>query len=171
MGIELAEQMNWTLPDVIVYPTGGGTGIIGMWKAFNELEELGLIDSKRPRMISVQSSTCAPIVKAFEEGKKHAEFWENAKTIAAGLRVPSAVGDYLILNTIRKSKGTAIAVDDLTIKIAMNQLAKEEGIMLSPEGAATVASLELLFEKGDISRDDRVVLFGTGSGLTTPEEW
>ncbi len=171
MGIEIAEQLNWTLPDVIIYPTGGGTGIIGMWKAFNELEELGLIDDKRPRMIAVQSSTCAPIIKAFEEGKDHADFWENAHTIAAGLRVPSAVGDYLILNVIRESKGTAVAVDDLTIKIAMNQLAKEEGIMLSPEGAATIASLDILVENGSIDVQDKVILFGTGSGLTTPEEW
>ncbi|MCG3260107.1 MAG: threonine synthase [Candidatus Heimdallarchaeota archaeon] len=171
MGLELAEQFNWSLPDVIVYPTGGGTGIIGMWKAFDELEQLGFIDSQRPRMISVQSSTCAPIVKAFKEGKDHAEFWEDAHTIAAGLRVPSAIADYLILKTIRDSKGTAIAVDDLTIKIAMNQLAKEEGIMLSPEAAATVASLDLLIDDGDITKEEKVVIFGTGSGLTTPEEW
>ena len=171
MGLELAEQFNWSLPDVIVYPTGGGTGIIGMWKAFDELEQLGFIDSQRPRMISVQSSTCAPIVKAFKEGKDQAEFWEDAHTIAAGLRVPSAIADYLILQTIRDSKGTAIAVDDLTIKIAMNQLAKEEGIMLSPEAAATVASLDLLIDDGDITKEEKVVIFGTGSGLTTPEEW
>ncbi len=171
MGLELAEQFDWSLPDVIVYPTGGGTGIIGMWKAFDELEQLGFIDSQRPRMISVQSSTCAPIVKAFKEGKDHAEFWEDAHTIAAGLRVPSAIADYLILQTLRDSKGTAIAVDDLTIKIAMNQLAKEEGIMLSPEAAATVASLDLLIDDGDIAKEEKVVIFGTGSGLTTPEEW
>ncbi len=171
MGLELAEQFDWSLPDVIVYPTGGGTGIIGMWKAFDELEQLGFIDSHRPRMISVQSSTCAPIVKAFKEGKDHAEFWEDAHTIAAGLRVPAAIADYLILQTIRDSEGTAVAVDDLTIKIAMNQLAKEEGIMLSPEAAATVASLDLLIEDGDITKEEKVVIFGTGSGLTTPEEW
>ena len=171
MGLELAEQFDWSLPEVIVYPTGGGTGIIGMWKAFEELEQLGFIDSHRPRMISVQSSTCAPIVKAFNEGKDHAEFWEDAHTIAAGLRVPAAIADYLILQTIRDSKGTAVAVDDLTIKIAMNQLAKEEGIMLSPEAAATVASLDLLIDDGDITKEEKVVIFGTGSGLTTPEEW
>ena len=171
MGLELAEQFDWSLPDVIVYPTGGGTGIIGMWKAFEELEQLGFIDSHRPRMISVQSSTCAPIVKAFNEGKDHAEFWEDAHTIAAGLRVPAAIADYLILQIIRDSKGTAVAVDDLTIKIAMNQLAKEEGIMLSPEAAATVASLDLLIDDGDITKEEKVVIFGTGSGLTTPEEW
>ena len=171
MGLELAEQFDWSLPDVIVYPTGGGTGIVGMWKSFNELEELGLIDDKRPKMITVQSSTCAPIVKAFEEGKKHAEFWENAETIAAGLRVPVAIADYLILDALRKSGGTAVAVDDLTIKIAMSQLAKEEGIMLSAEGAATIAALELLLENGSIEEDETVVAFGTGSGLTTPEAW
>jgi len=171
MGLELAEQFDWSLPDAIIYPTGGGTGIVGMWKAFNELEELGLIDEKRPKMITVQSSTCAPIVKAFEEGKDHAEFWENAETIAAGLRVPAAIADYLILETLRKSKGTAIDVDDLTIKIAMSQLAKEEGIMLSAEGAATLAALEMLLENDSIEKDEKIVVFGTGSGLTTPEAW
>ncbi len=171
MGLELAEQFNWTLPDAIIYPTGGGTGIVGMWKAFNELEELGLIDQNRPKMITVQSSTCAPIVRAFEEGKDHAEFWENARTIAAGLRVPAAIADYLILDSIRKSNGTAVAVDDLTIRIAMSQLAKEEGIMLSAEGAATIAALDILLSKGAIQEDERIVVFGTGSGLTTPEAW
>jgi len=171
MGLELAEQFNWTLPEAIIYPTGGGTGIVGMWKAFDELEELGLIDDKRPKIISVQSSTCAPIVRAFEEGKDHAEFWENAETIAAGLRVPSAIADYLILNSIRTSKGTAIAIDDLTIKIVMSQLAKEEGIMQSAEGAATVAALEPLLNNGAIQPDEKIVVFGTGSGLTTPEAW
>ncbi|MHA1259956.1 MAG: pyridoxal-phosphate dependent enzyme, partial [Candidatus Heimdallarchaeaceae archaeon] len=165
------EQLNWELPDVIIYPTGGGTGIIGMWKAFDELEKLGLIASERPRMISVQSTGCAPIVKAFEEKKIEAEFWENAETIASGLRVPSAVADYLILKVIRESRGKAVAVDDLTIKISMAQVAKEEGIMISPEAAATVAALDPLFANGDISRDERIVIFGTGSGLTTPEKW
>ena len=171
MGLELAEQFNWELPDVIIYPTGGGTGIIGMWKAFNELEELGLITSKRPRMITVQSTGCAPIVKAFEEGKDSAEFWEKAATIAAGLRVPSAVADYLILSVLKESNGSAIAVDDLTIKISMFQLAKEEGIMVSPEAAATIASLDLLKEKNEIQTDEKIVVFGTGSGFTTPEVW
>ena len=171
MGLELAEQFNWELPDVIIYPTGGGTGIIGMWKAFDELEELGLIASKRPKMITVQSTGCAPIVKAFHEGKDHAEFWENAETIAAGLRVPVAVADYLILKILRESKGTAVSVDDLTIKISMFQLAREEGMMLSPEAAATIASLDLLIEKGEIQSDENIVVFGTGSGFTTPEVW
>ncbi|MBY9001175.1 MAG: threonine synthase [Candidatus Heimdallarchaeota archaeon] len=171
MGFELAEQFNWELPDVIIYPTGGGTGIIGMWKAFAELETLGLISSKRPKMITVQSSGCAPIVKAFNEGKDYAEFWENAETIAAGLRVPAAVADYLILQILRESKGTAVSVDDLTIKISMFQLAREEGIMLSPEAAATIAALDLLIEKGKIQSDEKIVTFGTGSGFTTPEVW
>ena len=171
MGLELAEQFNWELPDVIIYPTGGGTGIIGMWKAFDELEELGLITSKRPKMITVQSTGCAPIVKAFHEGKNHADFWEDAETIAAGLRVPVAVADYLILKILRESKGTAVAVDDLTIKISMFQLAREEGIMLSPEAAATIAALDLLKEKEEIQSDETIVVFGTGSGFTTPEVW
>ncbi|MCK5142050.1 MAG: threonine synthase, partial [Candidatus Heimdallarchaeota archaeon] len=171
MGLELAEQFNWELPDVIIYPTGGGTGIIGMWKAFNELEELGLITSKRPKMITVQSTGCSPIVKAFHEGKDHAEFWEDAETIAAGLRVPAAIADYLILRILRESNGTAVSVDDLTIKISMFQLAREEGIMLSPEAAATIAALDLLKEKGQIQSDENIVVFGTGSGFTTPEVW
>ncbi|MCG3226271.1 MAG: threonine synthase, partial [Candidatus Heimdallarchaeota archaeon] len=171
MGLEIAEQMNWSLPDVIIYPTGGGTGIIGMWKAFDEMERLDLIGSERPKMIAVQSTGCAPIIKAFHEGKESADFWENAETIAAGLRVPVAVADYLILQTIRDSGGTAIEVDDLTIKISMAQVAKEEGIMISPEAAATVAALDPLIVDGKIEKDERIVVFGTGSGLTTPEEW
>ncbi len=171
MGLELAEQFKWELPDVIIYPTGGGTGIIGMWKAFDELEELGLITSKRPKMITVQSTGCAPIVKAFHEGKNEAEFWEGAETIAAGLRVPTAVADYLILKILRESNGTAVSVDDLTIKISMFQLAREEGIMLSLEAAATIAALDLLIEKGKIQSDENIVVFGTGSGFTTPEAW
>ena len=171
MGLEIAEQLGWKMPDVIIYPTGGGTGIIGMWKAFDEMERIGLIGNERPRMISVQSSGCAPIVKAFHEGKESAEFWENAETLAAGLRVPAAVADYLILRTIRDSGGTAIEVDDLTIKISMAQVAKEEGIMISPEAAATVAALDPLISDGLIDKDEEILVFGTGSGLTTPEEW
>jgi threonine synthase len=171
MGLELAEQLNWNLPDVIIYPTGGGTGIVGMWKAFDELEQLGLIDNKRPKMITVQSSGCAPIVRAFNEGKKYAEFWENAQTFAAGLRVPAAIGDYLILNAIRESKGTAIAVDDFKIKDSMLELAKKEGIMLCPEAAATVAAVKELKNSGFIDSNEFIILFGTGSGLTTPDDW
>jgi threonine synthase len=171
MGFELAEQFNWTLPDVLVYPTGGGTGIVGMWKAFEELEKLGFIGNERPKMVSVQSSGCAPIVRAFEKGKKSAEFWENAQTIASGLRVPAAIGDYLILNAIRESKGTAIAVDDSEIKESMFELARLEGIMLCPEAAATVVAIKKLKEINFIDTSETIVLFGTGSGLTTPEEW
>ncbi len=171
MGLELAEQFSWTLPDVIIYPTGGGTGIVGMWKAFEELETLGLIDGQRPRMVSVQSSGCAPIVQAFKEGKKHAEAWNNSKTFAAGLRVPVAIGDYLILRSIRESNGTAVMVDDIDIKNSMLKLAKKEGIMLSPEAAATITAVEKLTESSFINLDDKVLLFGTGSGLTTPNEW
>ena len=171
MGLELAEQLNWNLPDVIIYPTGGGTGIVGMWKAFNELEKLGIIGNERPKMITVQSSGCAPIVRAFNEGKDHAEFWENAQTFAAGLRVPAAIGDYLILNAIRESNGTAIAVDDSKIKDNMFELAKKEGIMLCPEAAATVAAVKELKNSGFIESNDSIILFGTGSGLTTPDDW
>ncbi|MHA1763824.1 MAG: threonine synthase [Promethearchaeota archaeon] len=171
MGLELAEQFDWSLPDVIIYPTGGGTGIVGMWKAFKELEQLGMIEGPFPRMISVQSSGCAPIIKAFREGKEHAEYWENANTIAAGLRVPAAIGDYLILKAIRESKGTAIDVSDVQIKASMVNLAKKEGIMACPEAAATVASLEKLIQTGFLGSKDKIVLFSTGSGLTTPNQW
>jgi threonine synthase len=171
MGFELAEQFNWTLPDIIIYPTGGGTGIVGMWKAFNELESLGLISEKRPRMVSVQSSGCAPIVKAFKKGEKHAKTWEDPKTFAAGLRIPAAIGDYLILQSIRESNGTAVMVDDDEIKNAMRTLARLEGIMMSPEAAATVIAIEKLKEDGFCDTSDEILLFGTGSGLTTPNEW
>ncbi|MFX0070388.1 MAG: threonine synthase [Candidatus Hermodarchaeota archaeon] len=171
MGFEIAEQFNWTLPDIIIYPTGGGTGIVGMWKAFNELEELGMIGKERPKMVSVQSTGCAPIVRAYEKGLNHAEFWENAQTVAGGLRVPAAIGDYLILEAIRKSNGTAKAVEDSEIKKSMFDLAKTEGIMLCPEAAATVAVLDSLINSNFIDKSDRIVLFGTGSGLTTPNEW
>jgi threonine synthase len=171
MGFELAEQFNWNLPDVIIYPTGGGTGIVGMWKAFDELETLGLIDECRPRMVSVQSSGCAPIVQAFTEGKKYADLWENSNTFAAGLRIPAAIGDYLILESIRESNGTALMVDDSEIKKAMFTLAKNEGIMVSPEAAAIIPAVEKLKESSTIDPDDTVILFGTGSGLTTPDEW
>ena len=171
MGLELAEQFNWTLPDVIIYPTGGGTGIVGMWKAFEELETLGLTNDKKPKMISVQSCGCAPIVRAFENGEEFAKPWENAQTFAAGLRVPGAIGDYLILRAIRESSGTAIAVDDSDIKRNMFELAKKEGIMLCPEAAATVAAVVELKNSGFIDSDESIILFGTGSGLTTPDEW
>ncbi len=171
MGFELAEQFEWTLPDVIVYPTGGGTGIVGMWKAFLELEELGLISNKRPRMVAVQPEGCQPIVRAFEQGKKSATKWENAHSFAGGIRVPSAIGDYLILDAIRSSGGTAVAVPDSEIKTAMYKLARTEGIMLCPEAAATAAALQTLIENGFLDKDEKIVLFGTGSGLITPNDW
>ena len=157
MGLELAEQFDWQLPDVIVYPTGGGTGIVGMWKGFQELEEIGWIDAKRPRMIAVQATGCAPIVKAWEAGDTEAEPWVDAHTIAAGLRVPQAVGDFLILDAIRGSGGTAIAVTDEEILAAMNILGTKEGILACPEGAATVAGLMKLVEAGEVHKSERIV--------------
>ena len=162
MGLEIAEQFNWELPDAIVYPTGGGTGIVGMWKVFQELEAIGWIDGKRPRMISVQSAGCAPIVKAWEEGATEAEPWLNAQTTAAGLRVPQAVGDFLILDAIYQSGGAATAVTDDEIQEAMATLATHEGILACPEGAATVAGLSKLVAAGEIHPDNSVVLFNTG---------
>jgi len=171
MGLELAEQFEWSLPDVIIYPTGGGTGIVGMWKAFEEMEILGLIGKDRPKMVSVQPSGCQPIVRAFENGDKFATPWENAHSFASGIRVPGAIGDYLILNAINESNGTAIAVDDSEIKEAMYSFAKTEGIIVCPEAAATVAATVKLTNEGFIDSNDKVVLFITGSGLTTPNDW
>ena len=162
MGLEIAEQFDWELPDVIVYPTGGGTGIVGMWKVFQELEAIGWIDGKRPRMISVQSAGCAPIVKAWHDGATEAEPWTDAQTSAAGLRVPQAVGDFLILDAIYQSNGAAIAVTDDEIHEAMATLATHEGILACPEGAATVAGLSKLVAAGEIQSENRVVLFNTG---------
>ena len=162
MGLEIAEQFNWELPDVILYPTGGGTGIVGMWKVFQELEAIGWIDAKRPRMISVQSAGCAPIVKAWQEGATEAEPWTNAQTTAAGLRVPQAVGDFLILDAIYQSSGAAITVTDDEIQEAMATLATHEGILACPEGAATVAGLSKLVATREIQPENRVVLFNTG---------
>jgi len=171
MGLELAEQMEWELPDVIIYPTGGGTGIVGMWKAFEEMEILGLIGTKRPKMVSVQPTGCQPIIRAFQRGDKHATPWENAQSIFGGIRVPSAIGDYLILQAIRESHGTAVAVDDVEIKASMFELAKHEGIMIAGEAAATIAAIRKLLELNFIDRNESIVLFGTGSGLTTPSLW
>ena len=162
MGFELAEQFNWELPDVIIYPTGGGTGIVGMWKGFAELERIGWIGKKRPRFISVQSTGCAPIVKAWEEGATEATPWHDAHTVASGLRVPQAIGDFLILEAIRKSNGAAIAVTDEAIREAMQLLPTTEGLLTSPEGAATVAALKQLVMNGMIEPSERVVLFNTG---------
>lgn len=172
MGLEIAEQFNFLLPDAIIYPTGGGTGIVGMMKAWDELEEIGLLDDKRPRMISVQVDTCAPIVKAYREGQKSAEFWENASTFASGLRVPAAIADYLILDAIYKTKGTAVSVSDEDIRKMMFYTAKTEGIMLAPEAAATISAVrQLQDEQQYFDTDEKIVLLGTGSGLTTPDEW
>jgi threonine synthase len=165
MGYELAEQMGWRLPDVVIYPTGGGTGLIGMWKGFQELEALGWIDERRPRMVSVQAAGCAPIVKAFKEGREEAEPWPGAQTIASGLRVPKALGDFLILRVLRESGGTAIAVDDKEILEAMREMARLEGVFPCPEGAATLAALRHLIDEGWVDADERVILFNTGTGL------
>ncbi|MDP6860215.1 MAG: threonine synthase [Verrucomicrobiales bacterium] len=168
MGLELANQLNWQLPDVIMYPTGGGTGLIGMVKAFNELESIGWIGKKRPRMVAVQSTGCAPIVKAYEEGLEHAEYWENSKTVASGIRVPVAIGDFLILRGIRETEGFATAVDDDAIVSAREKIANLEGILLCPEGAATYAAYLKELKSGRISLDDSVVLFNCATGLKYP---
>ncbi len=168
MGLELAEQLNWEVPDVILYPTGGGTGLIGMWKAFAELEAIGWIGSKRPRMVAVQAEGCAPIVKAFEEGTRHAEPWQDAHTIAAGIRVPAAVGDFLILDAVRESEGFAVAVSDEAINAAHQECARTEGILLCPEGAATLAALKQELASGRIKPDEKLVLFNCATGLKYP---
>lgn len=164
MGLELAEQCDWRLPDVILYPTGGGTGLIGMWKAFEELAQIGWIDGPhRPRMVSVQSSGCAPIVRAFDAGERFAPLWEHAQTIARGIRVPAAVGDFMILDAVRASRGTAIAVDESRIRHGMQLAARTEGIALCPESAACLLALEHLRERGWIQSGERVVIFNTGA--------
>jgi threonine synthase len=168
MGIELAEQLGWELPDVIFYPTGGGTGIIGMWKAFTELEQIGWIGPKRPRMVVVQAAGCAPMVKAWEDGVEHAPRWENAHTFAAGIRVPQAIGDFLILRAVRESGGFATAVGEETIADAWREVAGEEGLLLCPEGAATFAAYKKALADGRVGADERVVLFNCASGLKYP---
>ncbi|MBN1212817.1 MAG: threonine synthase [candidate division Zixibacteria bacterium] len=164
MGYELAEQFNFKLPDVIIYPTGGGTGIIGMWKAFDEMEKMGLIDSRRPRMVSVQAEGCAPIPRAFEQGLERADEFPNPTTLAAGLRVPSAVGDFLILRVVRDSHGTALAVSDEDIIRDTKELGAREGIFAAPEGGASLACLKKLIETGFVKTSDKIVVFITGSG-------
>jgi len=165
MGFELAESFSWQLPDVVLYPTGGGTGLIGMWKAFDEMEKMGWINSKRPRMITVQAEGCAPIVRAFHSGAQEAAEFENARTVAAGLRVPRAIGDFLMLDILRSSGGAAVAVSDEQMIRAVAEIGATEGIFAAPEGAACLPALEKLLETGQIDRDERVVLFNTGSGL------
>jgi threonine synthase len=171
MGYEVAEQMDWVLPDIIIYPTGGGTGFIGMWKAFHEMEELGWIGSQRPRMVSVQAEGCAPMVKAYQTGQKEAEFWTDAKTIADGLRVPAAIGDFLILDIIRKSNGTALSVSDKEMMEGAKLLGRTQGLFVSPESGATVAAAMKLLDRKWISPSDRVVLFHTGSGYKYSHLW
>jgi threonine synthase len=165
MGYEIAEQLNWKLPDVIIYPTGGGTGLIGMWKAFKELEEMGWIGSARPRMVSVQGSGCAPVVKAFHEGKEAAEPWLRATTVASGLRVPQAVGDFLMLRTLRESQGTALSVSDGEMLAEIPRAGRVEGVFFCPEGAACVAALRRLVGERWIKPTDEVLIFNTASGL------
>jgi threonine synthase len=171
MGYEVAEQLGWELPDAIFYPTGGGVGMIGMWKAFDEMDKLGWIGSRRPKMIAVQAEGCAPIVRAFEENQPRSTFFENAHTVAAGLRVPKALGDFLVLEAVRASGGTAIAVSDDEMLAAGIQLASDEGIYAAPEGAACVSALDKLLKSGFLNRTDRIVLYNTGSGLKYPEAY
>jgi threonine synthase len=165
MGLEIAEQLEWTLPDVVIYPTGGGTGLIGMWKGFEELEKLGWIGSDRPRMVSVQAENCAPIVRAFEDGKEKADPWPNARTLATGLRVPQAVADFLILRVIRASQGTAISVSDENMLVEIDRLGRLEGLLFCPEGGAGIAALRRLAGTGWIRSDETVLVFNTASGL------
>ena len=168
MGLELAEQLGWQLPDVILYPTGGGTGLIGMWKAFAELEAIGFIGPKRPRMVAVQAAGCAPMVRAFEAGSEHAPRFENAHTIASGIRVPQAIGDFLILRAVRESGGFAIAVEDSAISAGLEEVAREEGLLLCPEGAATYAAYKQSLADGRIGRHEQAVLFNCATGLKYP---
>ena len=170
MGLELAEQLGWELPDAIFYPTGGGTGLIGMWKAFDELEQIGFIGSKRPKMFAVQAEGCAPMVRAFDAGVEFAERWEDAHTIAMGIRVPRAVGDFLILRAVRESGGAALAVPDAAIMAAVRDVARDDGLLLCPEGGATLAAYSRALDEGLIGREDRAVLFNCASGLKYPLE-
>ncbi len=168
MGLELAEQLGWELPDVIFYPTGGGTGLIGMWKAFHELQRMGWITGKLPRMVAVQAEGCAPIVKAWKEGEEHAPLWQDAHTVAAGIRVPVAVGDFLIIRAVRESRGFAMEVADEELMATRDQIAAKEGLLLCPEGAATAVAYRKALEEGLISRDDRAVLWNCATGLKYP---
>jgi threonine synthase len=171
MGYEIAEQMDWELPDAIFYPTGGGVGIIGMWKAFDEMERLGWIGSRRPKMIAVQAEGCQPVVRAFAENEPRSRFWDDARTVASGLRVPKPLGDFLVLEAVRKSGGTALAVSDAEMLDAGAQLAAEEGIYAAPEGAACVAACEKLLGCGFLKPTDRIVLYNTGTGLKYAEAY
>jgi threonine synthase len=168
MGLELAAQMGWELPDAIFYPTGGGTGLIGMWKAFDEMEKLGWIGPKRPKMFVVQASGCAPMVRAFQEGKEHADRWENPVTVAAGIRVPKAIGDFLILRAVRESGGQALAVDDDAILKAVDDTGQLDGLLLCPEGGATLAAYRQALAAGVLGKSDKVLLFNCSTGLKYP---
>lgn len=165
MGYELAEQFGWKLPDLILYPTGGGTGLIGMWKAFDEMQQMGMIGAERPRMISVQSETCAPIVRAFHAGKRFADEFENAETVASGLRVPKAIGDFLIIDALNESNGTAIAVSDEALIKAVREIGAAEGIFAAPEGAACLPALRKLIDSNLVNEGENVVIFNTGAGV------
>jgi len=169
MGLEIAEQFGWTTPDVILYPTGGGTGIIGMAKAFDELESMGWIKGRRPRFISVQTAGCAPIATAIQNHKDTCEFWQNAKTLAAGLRVPKPYADYLIIKAVNESRGTSVIVAEEEMLKAIPQIARTEGIWVCPEGAATVAALPNLIDRGAIDKDEKVLLYNTGLGILYPD--
>jgi threonine synthase len=171
MGYEVAEQMGWELPDAIFYPTGGGVGMIGMWKAFDEMQKLGWIGARRPKMIAVQAEGCQPVVRAYNENQPRSRFFEDAHTLAAGLRVPKPLGDFLVLNAVRESGGTAIAVSDEEMMNAGVQLASDEGIFVAPEGAACVSAAQKLLESGFLKPTDRIVLYNTGSGLKYPEAY
>ena len=168
MGLELAEQLDWHLPDAIFYPTGGGTGLIGMWKAFDEMQALGWIGPQRPRMYAIQASGCAPMVRAYEQGVEHAARWENARTIASGIRVPAAIGDFLILRAVRASGGAALAIDDEAIEAVLDECGHREGLLLCPEGAATLAGLRLARQRGLVRPGERVVLFNCADGHKYP---
>lgn len=169
MGLELAEQLDWRLPDVVLYPTGGGTGLVGMWKAFQEMEALAWIGPERPRMVAVQSEGCAPIARAFHAGAEFAEPWQNAQTMASGIRVPAAVGDFLMLQALRESGGTAVTVSDAEIDAGTRLMTQQEGLFVCPEGGAVVAGLQKLVASGWIGPEEQVVLFNTGTGLKYPE--
>jgi threonine synthase len=171
LGYELAEQLDWELPDVIVYPTGGGTGLIGMWKAFDEMEQMGWIGSRRPRMVTVQAAGCAPIVRAFENGERFADEFPNAATTASGLRVPKAIGDFLILDALRESGGAAVAVTDEELIAATREIGSAEGVFCAPEGAACLPALRKLMLSGQVREKDRAVLFNTGSGVKYMESF
>ena len=171
LGYELAEQMGWRLPDVIIYPTGGGTGLIGMWKAFDEMQRMGWISSKCPRMVTVQAEGCAPIVRAFEEGNRFADEFPNAATTASGLRVPKAIGDFLILDALRASGGTAVSVTDEELIAATGEIGALEGVFCAPEGAACLPALRKLIESGEVHKHESVVLFNTGSGVKYMESF